>query len=58
MEKNKGYFVSRGTIHRCQAVSDCDIFESSTPELGTTVRLEDDYRRKDETEEDRQQRKN
>ncbi|MBU2577848.1 cupin [Patescibacteria group bacterium] len=56
MEKNKGYFISKGTIHRCQAISDCDIFESSTQELGTTVRLEDDYSRKDETEKDRELR--
>lgn len=56
MEKNKGYFISKGTIHRCEAVSDCDIFESSTPETGTTVRLQDDYSRKDETEKDREQR--
>jgi len=53
MEKEKGYFIPKGLIHRCQAITDCDILESSTPELGTTVRLQDDYGRKDETEEER-----
>ncbi|RJR24233.1 cupin [Candidatus Microgenomates bacterium] len=58
MEKKKGYFISKGTIHRCQALSDCDIFESSTKEEGTTVRLEDDYKRPDETEEAREKERN
>lgn len=53
MEKEKGYFIPKGLIHRCQAITDCDILESSTPELGTTVRLQDDYNRRDETEEER-----
>lgn len=53
MEKEKGYFIPKGLIHRCQAITDCDIWESSTPELGTTVRLQDDYSRGDETEEER-----
>ncbi len=56
MEKDKGYFIPKGLIHRCLGVSDCDIFESSTPEMGTTVRLQDDYARKDETEEERAKR--
>jgi len=53
MEKYKGYFIPKGLAHRCRAITDCDIFESSTLELGTTVRLQDDYGRKDETEEER-----
>lgn len=48
-----GYLITPGTIHRCEALTDCDILESSTKEEGTTVRLEDDYARKDETEEER-----
>ncbi len=51
MEKDKGYLITPGLIHRFQAITDCDIFESSTPEKGTTFRLEDDYQRTDETEE-------
>ena len=31
-------------------MTDAVIFEASTPELGTTHRLEDDYARPDETE--------
>ena len=53
MRKNSGYFIPKGLIHRCEAITDCDIFESSTKEEGTTVRIEDDYMRKDETEEER-----
>lgn len=50
MEKGKGYTAMIGQKHRLQAVTDCDIIEASTPEIGTTYRLEDDYKRSDETE--------
>lgn len=53
MKTNFGYFIPKMMIHRIQAVTDCDILESSTKEEGTTVRLEDDYSRGDETEEER-----
>lgn len=51
MEKEKGYTVKVGQRHRLHAVTDCTVFEVSLPEIGTTYRLEDDYRRPDETEE-------
>ena len=50
MEPYKGYTVMKGQRHRLQAITDCDVFEVSTPELGTTYRLQDDYKRIDETE--------
>jgi len=50
---NYGYLITPKLIHRCEAVTDCDILESSNKESGTTVRLEDDYNRDDETEESR-----
>lgn len=53
MASGRGYFIPKGLIHRCEAVTDCEIFESSTKEEGTTVRLQDDYKRKDETETER-----
>lgn len=53
LELNKGYSCALGQRHRLAAVSDCDIIEVSTPEIGTTFRLEDDYKRPDETEEQR-----
>ena len=56
MVKNHGYSVKPLMRHRIIAVSDCDIFEASTKEEGKTVRLEDDYKRLDETEADRQKR--
>lgn len=56
MEKDKGYLIRKSIIHRCEAIEDCEIYESSTPEKGTTVRLEDDYSRGDETEEARKER--
>jgi mannose-6-phosphate isomerase-like protein (cupin superfamily) len=57
MEPNVGYSVAIGQRHRLCAAPDQDavIFEASTPETGTTYRLEDDYRRPDETEDRRQQ---
>lgn len=53
MQKNVGYTTIIGQRHRHQAVTDCDVVEVSTPEQGTTWRLEDDYQRPDETPEQR-----
>lgn len=50
MKKGQGYTVIPGQKHRHQAVTDCDVFEASTPEIGNTYRLEDDYARSTETE--------
>ncbi|OGH87480.1 MAG: hypothetical protein A3J93_03025 [Candidatus Magasanikbacteria bacterium RIFOXYC2_FULL_42_28] len=58
MMPNNGYTVKIGQRHRYQAITDCDIFEVSTPEIGTTYRLEDDYKRPDETENLRAQERN
>src|SRR5215831_18491953 len=51
MQPGVGYHVSVGQRHRLCAAADEDVtvFESSTPELGVTFRLEDDYSRPDET---------
>jgi mannose-6-phosphate isomerase len=53
MQSGVGYHVAVGQRHRLCAGADADatIFEASTPEAGTTLRLEDDYARPDETEE-------
>jgi len=53
MQKGVGYTMIVGQKHRHQAISDCDVIEVSTPEAGTTLRLEDDYKRPDETPEQR-----
>jgi mannose-6-phosphate isomerase len=37
--------ITPGTVHRFRAVTDCLLFEVSTPELTDVVRLEDDYGR-------------
>lgn len=50
-ETGKGYTTMVGQKHRLFGISDCDIWEVSTPEVGTTYRIEDDYERPDETEE-------
>jgi len=55
MEKNKGYFIAPGKKHRIEAIDDSIIFEVSSPEAGTTFRIEDDYNRNSETEENRKQ---
>jgi len=49
----QGYSCALGQKHRLAGITDCDILEVSTPEIGTTYRLEDDYKRPDETEEQR-----
>lgn len=48
-----GYSTKLGQKHRLKGLTDCDILEVSTPEKGTTWRLEDDYARPDETPEQR-----
>lgn len=53
LEKGRGYTCTIGQRHRLAGISDCDVIEVSTPEIGTTYRLEDDYKRPDETEEQR-----
>ncbi len=52
MQPGVGYHVAVGQRHRLCAAPDADalVFEASTPELGVTYRLEDDYARPDETE--------
>ena len=45
-----GYTTCIGQRHRLMSITDCDILEASTPEMGTTWRLEDDYKRPSETE--------
>lgn len=53
MESGKGYTCHIGQKHRFAGITDCDLIEVSTPEMGTTLRLEDDYKRPDETPEQR-----
>jgi mannose-6-phosphate isomerase len=56
MQPGVGYHVAVGQRHRLCAAPDEDatVFEASTPEVGVTLRLEDDYARPDETEQLRQ----
>jgi mannose-6-phosphate isomerase-like protein (cupin superfamily) len=53
LEYGVGYRTLVGQKHRLIGNSDCDIIEASTPEAGTTWRLEDAYDRPHETEEQR-----
>jgi len=39
------YHIRPGIRHRMEAVSDCEVFEASTPQLDDVVRLEDAYGR-------------
>jgi quercetin dioxygenase-like cupin family protein len=41
----EAFRVRPGTIHRMQAITDCDIMEASTPHLDDVVRLGDIYGR-------------
>lgn len=54
LQPGVGYSCSLGQRHRLVGITDCDIIEVSTPELGTTWRLDDDYARPDETPEQRE----
>jgi len=53
LQPGVGYTCALGQKHRLVGITDCDIIEVSTPEMGTTLRLEDDYKRPDETPEQR-----
>jgi mannose-6-phosphate isomerase-like protein (cupin superfamily) len=50
MEPQKGYTVVPMQKHRLEGVTDCLVVEASSPETGTTFRIEDDFARPDETE--------
>jgi mannose-6-phosphate isomerase len=48
MEPGKGYTILPYQRHRLVGLTDADVVEVSTPEIGTTFRIEDDYARSDE----------
>jgi mannose-6-phosphate isomerase len=54
LEKGVGYSTKIGQKHRLKGLTDCDIVEVSTPEAGTTWRLEDDFERPHETPQQRE----
>lgn len=54
LQPGKGYSTKVGQRHRLIGLTDCDVLEVSTPELGTTWRLEDDYSRPHETPDQRE----
>ncbi|HXE09920.1 MAG TPA: cupin [Verrucomicrobiae bacterium] len=54
LQAGQGYSTALGQRHRLVGLTDCDVVEVSTPELGTTWRLEDDYARPHETPEQRE----
>ena len=45
LEAGRSWHLPPGTVHRFRAVTDCLLFEVSTPELEDVIRLEDDYGR-------------
>jgi mannose-6-phosphate isomerase len=49
LQAGQGYSTAIGQRHRLVGVTDCDVVEVSTPERGTTWRLEDDSARPNET---------
>jgi mannose-6-phosphate isomerase len=53
LQPGHGYSTQTGQKHRLKGLTDADIVEVSTPERGTTWRLEDDYTRPHETPEQR-----
>ncbi len=53
LQPGLGYSTAIGQRHRLIGVTDCDVLEVSTPERGTTWRLEDDSAWPNETPEQR-----
>jgi len=53
LEPGRGYTCDEGQRHRLIGITDCEVLEVSTPEDGTTWRLDDDYARPHETPEQR-----
>ena len=55
LEPGVGYHIAVGQRHRLCAAPDQDVtvFEASSPEAGTTWRLEDDFKRPHQTDEER-----
>lgn len=53
LQPGVGYSTKLGQKHRLKGITDCDILEVSTPEKGTTWRLEDDFARPNQTPEER-----
>ncbi|MDO8657366.1 MAG: cupin [Candidatus Levybacteria bacterium] len=51
MEKGYGYTIKMGQKHRLVGVKESEVLEVSTPEIGNTFRVEDDFARPTETEE-------
>ena len=49
LQPGHGYTCALGQKHRLIGITDCEVIEVSTPELGTTWRLEDDFDRPHET---------
>jgi mannose-6-phosphate isomerase-like protein (cupin superfamily) len=47
---NDAWRLTPGTVHRFRAITDCLVFEVSTPELEDVVRIEDDYGREGTTD--------
>ena len=45
LEQGDAFRITPGTVHYMEAVTDCDILETSTPELDDVVRIEDRYGR-------------
>lgn len=55
LQPGVGYHIAIGQRHRLCADPNHDVtvFEASTPEIGTTWRLEDDFKRPHQTDEER-----
>lgn len=45
LQAGESFHILPGTVHRMEALEDCDILEASTPHLDDVVRLQDRYGR-------------
>ena len=45
LKEGDAFRITPGTVHYMEAITDCDILETSTPELDDVVRIQDRYGR-------------
>ena len=54
MKSGYGYSIDVSQRHRVYGITDCEFVEVSMPEVGTTYRLDDDYKRAGRNEDEKE----
>ncbi|MEP7345463.1 MAG: cupin domain-containing protein [Gemmatimonadaceae bacterium] len=45
LKQGEAFRITPGTVHYMESVTDCDVLETSTPELDDVIRIKDKYGR-------------